>query len=108
MLRVSDRAGSQQDSRFRHVVYCLPPSRKDVGVPFLLISRLNGWPAGVPLSTLRHTPHDVPRMTRGQDGSLLLSWVGLSPTITCQFVLAHSAFNVAAIFSCPANSRCPK
>ena len=29
-------------------------------------------------------------MTRGQDGSLLLSCIGLSPTITCQFVLAHS------------------
>jgi hypothetical protein len=31
-------------------------------------------------------------MTRGQDGSLLLSCIGLSPTITCQFVLAHSPF----------------
>lgn len=31
-------------------------------------------------------------MTRGQDGSLLLPCMGLSPTITCQFVLAHSAF----------------
>jgi len=43
-----------------------------------------------PLSTLRCTPRDGQRMTRGQDGSLLLSCVGLSPTITCQFVLAHS------------------
>ena len=42
-----------------------------------------------PLSTLRYTPRDVQRMTRGQDGSLLLSCIGLSPTITCQFVLAH-------------------
>jgi proteic killer suppression protein len=31
-------------------------------------------------------------MTRGQDGSLLLSCIGFSPTITCQFVLAHSPF----------------
>ena len=29
------------------------------------------------------------RMTRGQDGLLLLSCIGLSPTIACQFVLAH-------------------
>jgi len=42
------------------------------------------------LSTLRYTPRDGQRMTRGQDGSLLLSCIGLSPTITCQFVLAHS------------------
>ena len=58
------------------------------------ICKFRGSMAGltVPLSTLRNLPRDKPRMTRGQDGSLLLSCIGLSPTITCQFVLAHSPF----------------
>ena len=30
-----------------------------------MISRLNGWPAGAPLSTLHSTPRCVQRMTRG-------------------------------------------
>ena len=41
------------------------------------------------LSTLRLNPHDFSRMTRGRDVSPLLSRIGLSPTTTCQFVLAH-------------------
>ena len=48
MLRVSDRAGSQQDSR---VAPCcvLPSDQNDgIGIPDLPISRLNGWPVGVP------------------------------------------------------------
>src|SRR5664280_1380682 len=44
----------------------------------------------IPLSTLRCTPHNGQLMTRDQDGLLYLSCIGLSPTITCQFVLAHS------------------
>ena len=43
------------------------------------------------LSTLRLKPHDFSRMTRGRDVSPLLSRIGLSPTTTCQFVLAHSS-----------------
>jgi hypothetical protein len=38
-----------------------------------------------PCRTLRFTPCDVPRMTRGQDGSLLLSCVTLSFTTQCRF-----------------------
>ena len=39
----------------------------------------------VPLSTLRDLPYDVSRMTRGQDGSLLLSCMTLSFTTHCRF-----------------------
>ncbi len=38
-----------------------------------------------PLSTLHATPHDAPRMTRGQRGSLLLGWRGLSPLTLRRF-----------------------
>ncbi|MHB9103415.1 MAG: hypothetical protein ACYC2E_18140, partial [Sulfuricella sp.] len=38
-------------------------------------------------------------MTRGQDGSLLLPCIGLSPTIICQFVLAHSPIYSAILYS---------
>ena len=48
MLRVSDRAGSKQDSRFMPCCV-LPSGQKDgIGIPDLPISRLNGWPVGVP------------------------------------------------------------
>ncbi len=48
MLRVSDRAGSQQDSRVAPC--CVLPSvhNHGIGIPDLPISRLNGWPVGVP------------------------------------------------------------
>ena len=45
----------------------------------------------VPLSTLRPWPHSRPRMTRGQDGSLLLSCRTLSFPTPCRFIPAHSA-----------------
>src|SRR6266851_8426166 len=44
----------------------------------------------VPLSTLRWRPCGRPRMTRGQDGSLLLSCVTLSFTTPRRFIPAHS------------------
>src|ERR1039457_117768 len=37
-----------------------------------------------PLSTLRRTPHDVLRMTRGQHESLLLRCRGLPPLTPCR------------------------
>ena len=43
-----------------------------------------------PLSTLRVSPRDETRMTRGQGDSPFLPCIGLPPTTTCQFVLAHS------------------
>jgi hypothetical protein len=44
----------------------------------------------VPLSTLRWPPRGWPRMTRGQDGSLLLSCVTLSFTTPRRFIPAHT------------------
>ena len=43
----------------------------------------------VPLSTLHGNPCGAPRMTRGQDGSLLLSCTTLSFVTLCRFVPAH-------------------
>src|ERR1700733_5702172 len=37
-----------------------------------------------PLSTLRHTPHDAQRMTRGQCGLLFLHCTGLAPATPCR------------------------
>ena len=49
-----------------------------------MLSPLNTSPIR-PLSTLRVLPHgSVPRMTRGQCGSLLLHCNGLSPSISCR------------------------
>src|SRR5271163_1868980 len=42
----------------------------------------------VPLSTLRHPPHGVHRMTRGQCGSLALHRMALSSTTPCRFIPA--------------------
>jgi hypothetical protein len=53
--------------------------RNDVGTLVAIISQLNTQPTCA-LSTLRHQPCDWPRMTRGQDGSLLLSCMTLSFT----------------------------
>ena len=44
----------------------------------------------VPLSTLHVTPHDAPRMTRGQPDLLGLCCEGLAPFTPCRFVPAHS------------------
>src|SRR6266849_2982187 len=69
---------------------CLPPC----GTTSALRSRLfrSSIPSlHVPLSTLRRQPCGSPRMTRGQDGSLLLSCVTLSFTTPRRFIPAHSA-----------------
>ena len=69
---------------------CLPPC----GTTSALWSRLfrSSIPGlHVPLSTLRLQPCDCKRMTRGQDGSLLLSCVTLSFTTPRRFIPAHSA-----------------
>src|SRR3989338_6366189 len=90
MLRVSDRVGSTQGLRF--VVMCriafrLSVQRRHPGVNNFAAQ----WLAcRFPLSTLRLPPRDDKRMTRGQDDSPLPSRIGLSPTTTCQFVLAHT------------------
>jgi len=74
---------------YRPASCCLPLVR--TASAFQIVDFAAQWLAcRCPLSTLRYIPRDMQRMTRGQDGSLLLSCIGLSPTITCQFVLAHS------------------
>jgi hypothetical protein len=72
MPGVSDCAESVGCSRCRTRRYCLPPC----GTTSALRSRLfrSSIPSlHVPLSTLRWQPHGWPCMTRGQDGSLILS-----------------------------------
>jgi len=61
----------------------------------------------VPLSTLRLLPRGSLRMTRGQDGSLLLSRRTLSFPIPCRFIPAHTAFICGPILStvCRQNAR---
>ena len=48
--------------------YCLPPTRQGVGIliPRFYEAQSPGPP--MPRSTLRHTPRDTSRKTRGQDG----------------------------------------
>ena len=79
VLGVSDRAGSEQISRYRSVPYCLP----------LVVQRrhpelggLHGSIPGphVPLSTLQPRHYCRRRMTRGQCGSLCLHRMTLSFT----------------------------
>src|SRR5947208_8134423 len=64
------------------VAFCLPRRHRHPGLHCLRrsIPRLY-----VPLSTLRVLPHgSVPRMTRGQRGSLLLHCDGLAPSTSCR------------------------
>jgi len=44
----------------------------------------------MPRSTLRHTPRDVPRKTRGQDGFAISFPAGTCTPTTCRFIPAHS------------------
>ena len=44
-----------------------------------------------PCSTLRVLPYGQPRMTRGQDGLLILSCTTLSFATLCRFIPAHQA-----------------
>jgi hypothetical protein len=62
----------------------------DVGTPVAIISQLHTLPALL-LSTLRWQPCGCPRMTRGRDGSLRLSFMTLSFTTPRRFIPAHSA-----------------
>jgi hypothetical protein len=57
--------------------------------PRIVISRLDGWPAGFPCQRFASHLAMRVRMTRGQGDSPFLPRIGLAPTTTCQFVLAH-------------------
>ena len=43
----------------------------------------------MPRTTLRHTPRDVPRKTRGQDGFATSFPAGTCTSTTCRFIPAH-------------------
>src|SRR5438132_11048530 len=73
------------------VAFCLPRRHRHPGLHCFRrsIPRLY-----VPLSTLRVLPHSsVPRMTRGQRGSLLLHCDGLAPSTSCRSPGAHRGRN---------------
>src|SRR4051794_27474066 len=81
--RVSDHVGSSRPSRYRAGSCCLPHTRR-TSAPEK--HHFRGSMAGLhaPLSTLHERPHDRPRMTRGQCGSLLLHCDGLAPSTPCR------------------------
>ena len=58
--------------------------------PRIVISRLDGWPAGFPCQRFASHLAMRVRMARGQGDSPFLPRIGLPPTTTCQFVLAPS------------------
>ena len=81
--RVSDHAGSTGHSRSRVRPYCLPRhlQRRHPG-----LNHFRGSMAGLyaPLPTLRRHPRGCQRTARGQCGSLLLHYDGLSPSTPCR------------------------
>ena len=88
MLRVSDRAGS--DHALRLASCSVLPS--DIATSWA--SRLNDFAAQwlacrFPLSTLRSTPRDVQRMTRGLSDSPFLPSIELPSTTIYRLTLAH-------------------
>ncbi len=91
MLRVSDCAGSD------HVLRLTTCSVLPSGIATPWASRLNDFAAlwlacWSPLSTLRPTPRDVQRMTRGLSDSPFLPSIELSSTTIYQLLLAHCYF----------------
>jgi len=89
MPGVSDCAESTLGSPWRRTQCCLPPRGTTSALwRRLFRSSIPGLP--VPLSTLRWMPRGRPRMTRGQDGWLVLSCVTLSFTTPRRFIPAHT------------------
>jgi len=78
MLGVYDSAGSRVDLSFRLPRCSLPPP-KTTSAPRRINKFRSSIPGlRVPLSTLRPLPYGGWRMTRGQGGSLVLSYAALS------------------------------
>src|SRR5450830_1607109 len=91
MLRVSDRAGSKHVLRLTS--YFILPSDIATSWASQLIDFAAQWLAcRCPLSTLRSTPRDVQRMTRGLSDSPFLPSIELSSTTNYRLLLAHSYF----------------
>ena len=65
-----------------------PPDHR-VGIPNKFFGAQSPSPP-FPLFTLRRTPRDVQRKTRGQNGSLFLSCRALSSPTTCRFIRKQS------------------
>jgi hypothetical protein len=89
-----DYAGPDSHSRITQPPYCLPPSRKGVGILFFRLFEARSPRPPMPLSTLRVTPHDVTRKTRGQDGFAISFPAGTCTPTTCRFSPAHSELPV--------------
>src|SRR5215469_2283050 len=88
MPGVCDRAGSVRISRWRYARCCLPPSPTTSASRSSTLSRLNTLPAPAPVNA-SVPPYGVPRMTRGQRGSLALHCVALSSTTPRRFIPTH-------------------
>ena len=88
MLRVFDSAGPGGGSRFIAASRVAFPLMREGRRPgFQSISELHGWPALPPVNASL-MPCGMPRMTRGHDGSLLLSCEALSSSIRRRFIPA--------------------
>ncbi|HTG75127.1 MAG TPA: hypothetical protein VMB70_15230 [Terriglobia bacterium] len=72
VLGVFDYAGSDKHLRISHCPMLPSPRNYKVGAQDDLFGAQCPSPL-IPLSTLRPTPHDVLRKTRGQSGSLFLT-----------------------------------
>src|SRR5215831_17306235 len=96
VLGVSDRAGSSDDSR-------LTPSPVLPSVPIKTSASRNGplrdsIPCPhLPLSTLHVSTHVLPRMTRGQIGSLNLICMRLALTAPMPVSLAHNGMDAPTL-----------
>jgi hypothetical protein len=90
-----DYAGPVSHSRVTQPPYCLPPTRKGVGILIFRLFEAQSPGPPMPLSTLRVTPHDGTRKTRGQDGFATSFPVGTCTlTTTCRFIPALSEWAV--------------
>src|ERR1035437_6030546 len=73
----NDYAGPDNHSRLTRPPCCLPPTRQGVGILIWRFSKLNHPAHRCLRPTLRNTPRDVSRKTRGQDGVAFSFPVGL-------------------------------
>jgi hypothetical protein len=89
-----DYAGPDSHSRVTQLPYCLPPTRKRVGILIYRLFEAQSPRPPMPLSTLRMTPRGATRKTRGQDGFATSFPVGTCTPTTCRFIPALSEWPV--------------